>query len=350
MKKLLTLALISALSIVGCGGSDGGSSSESGTAKTFTVNEGETIKVAYVTNGIDPFWTIAEAGANAGAEEFGVEVEVLMPPKGLVDQKRMMETLLANGIHGIAVSPIDAENQASFISNAAKVTNIITQDSDAPESDRMCFIGMNNYTAGRQAGELVKKALPDGGKVMIFVGRLEQLNAQQRRQGVIDELLDRPVASLDTMQVEQNDEAIVGDRFTILGTLTDNFDYGRAKSNAEDSMATHEDLDAMIGLFAYNIPNCLEAVKGAGKLGDIKLISFDESDPTLQGIADGYVQGTISQQPYEYGRQSVMVLAALARGDNSVIPANKFIEIESTVVEQDNVADFWANLKKLKGE
>jgi ribose transport system substrate-binding protein len=333
MKKIIASLIIAAVAVAGCGGSDG-----------------DRIKIAYVTNGIDPFWTIAEAGVRAGEKEFDVDCEVLMPPKGLVDQKRMMETLLANGIQGIAVSPIDAANQASFISEAAKHTFIITQDSDAPESDRMCFIGMNNYTAGRQAGQLVKKALPDGGKVMIFVGRLEQLNAQQRRQGVIDELLDRPVVSLEEMKTEQNTEAIVGDRFTILGTLTDNFAYDRAKANAEESMATYPDLDAMVGLFAYNIPNCIEAVKGADKLGDIKLISFDESDPTLQGIKDGYVQGTISQQPYEYGRQSVRVLAALVRGDDSVIPENKFIEIESTIVEKENIEAFWANLKKLKGE
>ncbi|MFP6583256.1 MAG: substrate-binding domain-containing protein [Candidatus Hydrogenedentota bacterium] len=348
MKKLLALTVISTLAMVGCGGSDDATTTSEPAAYTiFAVNEGERIKVAYVTNGIDPFWTIAEAGAIAGAKEFDVDVEVLMPPKGLPDQKRMMETLMANGIHGIAVSPIDAANQASFISDAATRTNIITQDSDAPESDRLCFIGMNNYNAGRQAGQLVKKALPDGGKVMIFVGRLEQLNAQQRRQGVIDELLDRPVINQEDMVVEQNTEAIVGGRFTILGTLTDNFVYDRAKANAEESMVTYPDLDAMIGLFAYNIPLCIEAVKGANKLGTIKLISFDESDPTLQGIVDGYVQGTISQQPYEYGRHSVRVLAALARGDNSVIPENRFIDIDTTVVEKENVEAFWAEKNKL---
>jgi ribose transport system substrate-binding protein len=50
---------------------------------------------------------------------------------------------------------------------------------------------MDNYTAGRLCGELIKEAMPEGGSVMIFVGRLGQLNARQRRQGVIDELLER---------------------------------------------------------------------------------------------------------------------------------------------------------------
>ncbi len=53
------------------------------------------------------------------------------------------------------------------------------------------YIGMDNYAAGRACGELVKQALPDGGEVMLFIGRLEQDNSKYRRQGVIDVLMDR---------------------------------------------------------------------------------------------------------------------------------------------------------------
>lgn len=307
------------------------------------------INVAYVTNGIDPFWVVAEAGAKAGAKDFNVNCEVLMPPKGIVDQKRMVETLLANGSDGIAISPIDAANQVDFINQAAKQTNVITQDSDAPESDRLCFVGMDNYKAGRQAGQLVKEVMPDGGTVMIFVGRLEQLNAQQRRQGVIDELLDRPMASLDNLTIDPPGAAIKGGKYEILGTRTDNFDYAKAKSNAEDTIASYPNLGCMVGLFAYNIPNCLTAVREAGKLGQIKLVSFDEADDTLQGIKDGHVHGTVSQQPYKYGYESVRILAGLARGDKSVLPEDGFLEIETVVVRKDNVESFWEELNRLRG-
>lgn len=310
-------------------------------------SDGE-IRIAYVTNGIDPFWNVAAAGVSAGATEYKVSTEVLMPPKGIPDQKRMVETLLARGVDGIAISPIDAANQASFIDLMCKQTHVITQDSDAPESNRLCFIGMNNYRAGREAGQLVKEAIPGGGSVMIFVGRLEQLNAQERRQGVIDELLDRPErqagAAFDPPGFEEK-----GAKYHILGTRTDNFDYAKAKANAEDAIATHGDIGCMVGLFAYNAPNCLEAIRGAGKLGTIRVVSFDEQDGTLQGIIDGHVQGTVSQQPYLYGKHSVRVLAALARGDKTVIPENKFIEIGTVIVRKDNVEAFWADLKEKQG-
>jgi len=332
------MILVLALALAGCGKEDSSGGAPGGAAK---------VKLAYVTNGIDPFWNVAAAGAKAGAKEFNAEVEVLMP-KDIGDQKRMIEGLLARGIAGIAISPIDAVNQAGFIDEAAGRTNVITHDSDAPASKRLCFVGMDNYNAGRAAGKLIKEAIPEGGKIMIFVGRLEQLNAQQRRQGVIDEVLDRPAQKQDSLKLDPQAGEIKGGKYTFVSTRTDGFDYPKAKANAEDAMTSTPDLACMVGLFAYNAPMCLEAIKGANKIGKIKVVSFDEQDATLQGIKDGAVHGTVSQQPYQYGLQSVRILAGLARKDKSVLPANGFLEVQIRVVKKDNVDTFWEELKKLR--
>lgn len=348
-KGALSLALASLFALSGCGG-EGAAPADGANPEAAAPADGESISVAYVTNGIDPFWDLAAVGVRTAAAEFNVTAEVLMPTGGAADQKRIVETLLARGVSGVALSPIDAENQVGFINQACKATNLITHDSDAPESDRLCFIGMDNYKAGREAGKLVKEAIPDGGKVMIFVGRLEQLNSQQRRQGVIDELIDAPMQDSAKLTLSPNTGEIAGAKYTIVGTLTDDFNYGKAKSNAEDTIASHPDLACMVGLFAYNIPNCLLAVTGANKLNQIKLVSFDEQDDTLAGIEAGTVHGTVSQQPYQYGYESIRVLAALSRGDKSVIPENKVIEIPSVIVRKENVAEFRTNLNALKAQ
>lgn len=303
-------------------------------------------KVAYVTNGIDPFWDVAADGAKAAAKEIGAELTVIQP-RDLPDQQSKVEELLARGIHGVAISPIDGLNQVGFLNDVAARTKLITHDSDAPESKRLCFIGMNNYLAGREAGRLVKGALPDGGEVMIFVGRLEQLNAKWRRQGVLDELMGRPPQKLEAMTFDPLEGALKGPQFTILGTRTDNFEYAKAKSNAEEALAANQNLKCMLGLFAYNAPNCLEALKGAGKAGAIKLVSFDDQAATLQGIADGHIVGTICQQQWLYGYESVKMLAALHAGGK---PPGAIKEVPYVVVTKDTLAKFKADQKKLKGE
>src|SRR5436190_5966158 len=127
-------------------------------------------KVAFVTNGVASFWTIASAGVKAASEKAGVDAETLMPVEGISDQKRMIEDLLTHGVDGIAVSAIDPENQKELLNSTAKRTKLITHDSDAPGSDRLVYIGMDNYAAGLLCGDLVREAMPEGGSVMLFIG------------------------------------------------------------------------------------------------------------------------------------------------------------------------------------
>jgi ribose transport system substrate-binding protein len=108
------------------------------------------------------------------------------------EQKRYIEELIAGQCQGLAISPIDPANQVDIINRACESMKVICQDSDAPDTERLFYLGTSNYLAGRAAGKLVKEACPDGGKVMIFVGKMEVLNAQERSQGVIDELMDAP--------------------------------------------------------------------------------------------------------------------------------------------------------------
>ncbi|PAW64456.1 MAG: sugar ABC transporter substrate-binding protein [Verrucomicrobiia bacterium Tous-C2TDCM] len=322
--------------LTGCG--------ESGTNGAAGV--GDKARYAFITNGVAEFWTIAEAGAKQAGQDLGVEVGVFMPGS-LTDQKQMMEDAVTRGYAGVAVSPIDPANQTEMLNQVASATKLVTHDSDAPESGRLAYIGMDNYTAGRLCGQLVREALPQGGEVMILIGRMEQDNSRKRRQGVIDELLGRPV---DASRYDPPGEVIEGNGFTILGTLTDGFDLAKAKANAEDTLSRHPGLDAMIGLFAYNPPAILQALEQAGKLGVVKVIGFDEDDGTLAGIQSGAAHGTVVQNPYEYGYQSVKVLHALAGGDRSAVPVDQFIQIPGRQIKKDNVEAFWADLKAKTGK
>ncbi len=304
-------------------------------------------RLAFVTNCVAPFWTIASAGVEQAKAKFDVDATFYMPTGGVSDQKNKLEDFLATGVDGIAVSPIDPANQTSDLDKLAAKTNLITHDSDAPQSKRLVYIGMDNYSAGRMCGKLVKEALPDGGVVASFVGNISQNNARLRRQGMIDELLDR---SVDSSRYDNPGQPLKNAKYTILDTYTDGTDQAKGKANAEDALNSHSDLACMVGLFEYNTPLCLEALKQAGKLDKVKVVAFDENAATLQGIKDGHVTGTVVQDPFNYGYKSIEVLAALARGDKSVVPANGFVDIPGRIIKKDNVDAFWADLKEKTGK
>jgi ribose transport system substrate-binding protein len=300
---------------------------------------------AFVTNGVADFWRYAEAGALAAGKEVGADVTVITP-NGMTDQTRKIEDLLTRGTDGIAITVIDPANQGAALNKAAAATNLITHDSDAPDSNRQVYIGMDNYDAGILCGETLRKAMPDGGSVVIYIGRMDQDNAKRRRQGFIDGLFGR---TPDATRNDPGGEEVKSEdgKYTVLRTMTDQMDFAKAKANVEDTITSHPDIAGMAGLFEYNPPLILEALARTNKLGKVKVMAFDENPATLQGIKDGNVVGTVVQNPYQYGYKSIQVLNELHKGNKSVIPEKKFIDIPARVIDSTNVDTFAQESKRL---
>ena len=288
-------------------------------------------KLAFVTNNASDYWTIARKGVEQADTELpNVVVEFRIPADGTAaEQKRIVDDLLAKGIAGMAISPVDPDNQTQLINDAAKQALVVTQDSDAPQSARAFYIGTDNHAAGRQAGDLIKEALPQGGKIMIFVGKIDARNAQERYQGIKD--------------------ALQGSKVEIVDVRTDDTDRIRAKSNASDTLVKYPDVAALVGLWSYNGPAILNAVKDAGKVGQVKIICFDEEDETLAGIKSGAIQATVVQQPYEFGYQSIQLMSKYLGGNKSAIPPNKQIFVPTLIIKKDTVDAFIEKTNKLRG-
>ena len=299
--------------------------------------------VAFVSNGVADFWTIAKAGAIAAGKDKSIDCDVTVefPGGGLADQKRMLEDLVIKGIDGISVSPIDPTNQAEVLTLIAEKSLLITNDSDAPKAPRLCYIGMDNYDAGLMCGKLARDGCK-GGEVAIFIGRLEQDNAKRRRQGFIDGLLAR---TPDSKRYDEPTKVITESGYTIVGTWTDSFDRAKAKANIEDVMIKYPKLALMTGLFEYNSVLAVEVIKQTGKEGKVQLAGFDEGADVIAAIKEGFVLGTVVQDPYAYGFESVKVLSAFCRGDMSMVPASGVINISARVIKKDNAESFWKDLK-----
>jgi ribose transport system substrate-binding protein len=148
-------------------------------------------KFAFITNVPDPFWSHAEDGCYVAAKDFGVAVEFHMNSAAdlVAGQKKIVENILNKGeCKGIAISVLNPANQTEMINNAAEQLPVIAVDSDAPDSKRLFFLGTDNYQAGRELGKLIKKSMPEGGRIMLYVGMINQLISIQRRDGLLDEL------------------------------------------------------------------------------------------------------------------------------------------------------------------
>ena len=142
------------------------------------------------------------------------------------------------------VSAVDPKTESEALNKVASQIALFTTDSDAPNTKRIAYIGSSNTAAGKQAGELALKALPEGGKCMGFVGLPRADNARERIEGV--------------------SETIKGSKVELVDVRADDVDQARAKHNVEDAMTAHPEVTCFIGFYSYNTPRIYEAVKEAG--------------------------------------------------------------------------------------
>jgi ribose transport system substrate-binding protein len=288
--------------------------------------------VAFITNTTSNFWTVARKGCEkADAELPDVSVSFKTTNTGTTDEqnRHIRDALNRDEADAIAISPIDPAGQKTVINEAAKRALVITQDSDAPDTDRALYLGADNRAAGRQAGELIKKALPQGGKIMVFVGRREVQNARERFEGLQDSLQ--------------------GSKVEIIDLMTDDANPTGARENAYQTVKKYPDIAGMVGLWSYNGPAILQALRPENKLGNIKIVCFDDEPETLAAIKEGAIYGTVAQQPFEYGYQAVQAAAKILRGDRSVVTESKTILIPTVVIQRKDVDEYSKKLNQLLG-
>ena len=289
-------------------------------------------KLAFVVNASSDFWKLAEAGVKkAQAELPNYELEFKYPAQGTAAlQNALMDDLVAAGTDAIMISSADPKNSIDAFNRIAAQVPLFTTDSDAPDSDRIAYLGSSNTLAGVQAGEEMVKALPNGGKCMGFVGFLGADNAKERIAGFR--------------------QAIEGKGIELVDVRGDDVDFTRARTNVDDVLVANPDITCMVGFYSYNPPKIYEALQAAGKLGQITVVAFDEDPVTLGAVREGSFFATVVQQPFEWGYQGMKLMAAYLEGDTSGIPEDELIIVPTKVVTSENVDAFEADLKaKING-
>jgi ribose transport system substrate-binding protein len=287
--------------------------------------------LAFVVNGASDFWKLAEAGVKkAQGELTNYDLQFKYPEQAAAAvQQRLMDDLVAAGVSAIMVSAVDPKSSTDALNRIGSQVPLFTTDSDAPDTNRIAYIGSSNTDAGKQAGAIALKALPDGGKCIGFVGLPGADNARERIEGM--------------------KAAIAGSKIELIDVRGDDIDMTRAKRNVEDALAANPDIDCMVGFYSYNPPRIYEVLKESGKLGEVTVIAFDEDPITLGGVREGTIAGTVVQQPYEWGYEGMKLMAKYLEGDKSGIPADKLVIVPTKIIDKENVDAFAAELKSRIG-
>jgi ABC-type sugar transport system substrate-binding protein len=302
MKRLLYIVMLIALvalSLSACApAADKPAATAAPAEAQPAASSGEPLYV-FLPKGLDnPYWDNCRKGMEAKAEELGVNAEFIGPEKSDATlQVGVIESVIARNPAAIAISPNDPATVNELIAKAtAQGIKVITWDADAPDSQRILYIGTDNYNAGATAAEELSKVLNGEGKVAILNGALTALNAQQRTNGF-----------KDWMAKNATGIEIVDDQPT-------NDDANTSASVAEAILQAHPDLAGFYGVTGNGVPGAGVAVKGANKCGEVHIVGFDVVPQGIELMKAGCVDALISQRPYGMTAQALEVMTELVNG------------------------------------
>jgi ribose transport system substrate-binding protein len=277
-----------------------------------------------------PYWQTATTGFIEAARQAGVRSEVIGPdnydPNG---QKQELHNILAKKPTGIIVSAADPESIKPEIDAAiAQGIPVITIDTDSPNSNRLFFIGTNNYQAGTLAAQVAAKELKGKGNVVVFT-MPNQLNLEQRMHAYKDVFEKSPGIKIARVVDMKGDPRIV-------------FDETQAILDKK------EPIDGFICLEAQGGPEVATVLQNNHVTGKV-VVAFDTDEKTLEGVKRGVIAATVAQKPYTMGYIGVKMLddyyhskgeiahMPSPRGPMSPLPA--YIDTGATLVDKSNVDD-----------
>lgn len=269
----------------------------------------------------DPLWYQVKAGAQAIAHEIrevGVKTQWIVPRRwDPNDQIAIMEKLINKKVNGIALAPVDPDLLKGVIDKAVgNGIPVVTFNTDAPESRRMCFVGQDSLTAGRVAGELMGELLGGEGKVLIITGFYRTLGHRQRLQG-FKEQIRKYFPNIEIVGVYENH-----DKSAKAYTITK-----KILTSCSELKGVYVTAGGPFGA-GY-------AIKDAGKGGIIKLICFDLLKETIQLIREGVVQISIQQDPFSQGYESIRILHNYLLMHHK--PSQEFVFTNLTIACRGNI-------------
>jgi ribose transport system substrate-binding protein len=296
MRRIITAAALVALAAAGCGevnepsGGGGGGEAKTGPLRLAVVPKAV---------GFD-FWEQVKTGAECAAskhEDVSVQWDGVTAETDVTGQVNLLQNFITQGVDGIVYAATDAK-VLSDVTQQALDANIPVVNIDSgtdPQPENVPVFATDNVASAEKVAGLMSDAMGGkGGDIAFIPFQRGTATNEQRAEGFKRGLKEYPELKLVAEQPSQSD-------------------YDRALQVTTDILTANPNLK---GIFAANEPGVLgaaEAVRQAGKSGEITIIGWDASPDEIKGVRDGVIDALIVQNPFRMGYDGVNAVVGQIR-------------------------------------
>lgn len=235
---------------------------------------------------------VASGARQASAElrTFGLEVE-LREVQGRDTAKvlRQIDELIDWGANGLAIASNNTPDLVRRIDLLHEHgVPVVTLNTDAPDSKRLCFVGMDSYRAGQTAAGLIRQMLPAGGLVLPIAGHVSNGAHYSRLRGFLDTL----EGELDIQLLPYQ-------------PCFDRDDY--AHEITQHTLRENPSL-ACVYITSNGQRGVCRAIEDERKKGRVRVIAYDLNAPNRELLRGGDLSFVLDQVAHEQGRRPLQLL------------------------------------------
>ena len=223
---------------------------------------------------------------------FGFDVEFYYMDFTDIDgQVRILESLPERGVAGVILQALFSTKVSAVITRLMDAgIPVALVNSDLPDSEHLCYVGQDYYTAARTAARLTKEFLQGQGRIAIISGSYELMYGNHERSNEYVKYLNKICPQIQVAEIVGSAENEVA---MFKSTL--------------DLLSRRKDIDCLY-VTTGGMRGVGQAIKIAGLADSIKVICYDLFPEIIELIHEGIVVATICQGLVEQGYRSFKII------------------------------------------
>ena len=263
----------------------------------------------------NPFYIAMLRGIRARAEELGWDVATVSANEDKLKQINGVQDLIARGVKGILISPIDAVGvNAAYDAAAAAKIPIVSVARGSASPNQTIHVAMDEKQIGRDIAEWTAKKLGGKGKVALLMGPSGAPTFRNLGDGYSEVMAKYPGIEI----VSRAD-----------GPLT----RERGVKQGEDVLVAHPDLAAIYAANDDVALGAMQAVNASNRKGKTLVTGMNGVPPALRAVKEENLAMTVELNPTEWGRLGVDVLASFLKGDK----VDPRVFIKHVIIDNSNI-------------
>lgn len=268
----------------------------------------------------DEFYVSMACGAQAAADELGVELEVQAPERfDATLQAPLLSAVVQSAPDAILIAPNDRTAMIGPIQEAIDAgIAVITVDTSIESDIAIANIASDNVEGGRIAARALADLIGETGKVFVINVNPGISTTDQRAEGFFEELKNYP-------------------NIVDLGQEYGNNDPTQSATILSAKLQSDPDLAGVFGTNLFSAQGAAVAIEQAGLQGTVKVVSFDAGPTQVEQLEAGTVDALIAQHPYDIGRTGVEMAVEYLTTQEA--PAETLITTGYSIVTNETITD-----------